>query len=310
MGGRSFRFFASLSRTRKLIWGVAFFAALSAGLYVRWRSDRLVARLNASDDRPMNASDGVLVIAGGGMLPRPIKERFWRLAGAEQAQIVVIPASQMDSELQKIYEERWDEFATQSVTILHTENRNLADDPEFSRALETATGVWLGGGRQTCLTDWYRGTLMQKRMEQLLARGGVVGGTSAGAAVMSDIMIAGGRREPVEGRGFGFFPEIVVDQHFFQRNRMSRLWKLLDKHPGLVGLGVDERTALVVELNGRRLSVVGDSYVAACVPGKDRNSARTEILKPGDRIALAELLLPDHLPESPWDLDAILVGED
>lgn len=309
MGGGSFRFCASLSRTRKVIWSLIFLAALGAGVYVRWRSDRLVARLNASDDRPMDASDGVLVIAGGGMLPRPIKERFWRLAGAEQARIVVIPASQMEPEQQKIYEERWDEFATVSVTVLHTDDRRRADDREFSRALETATGVWLGGGRQTCLIDWYRGTLVEKRMKALLARGGVIGGTSAGAAVMSDIMIAGGRREPIEARGFGFVPEIVVDQHFLQRNRMSRLWKLLDKHPGLVGLGVDERTALIVELNGRRLSVVGDSYVAACIPAKDKHSARTEIMKPGDRIALAELLLPDHVPESPWDLDAILVGE-
>jgi len=310
MGGGSFRRWKSLSRTRKLTWCVVFIAALFGGLYVRWRSDQLVARLTGDVERPLNASDGVLVIAGGGMLPHAVKERFWRLAGMQQARIVVIPASRMEPEQQKIYEERWDDFETESVQVLQTDIRAQADDPKFSQALETATGVWLGGGQQTWLTQWYRGTLVQKRMQEVLERGGVIGGTSAGAAVMSDIMIAGGRREPIESRGFGFFPEIVVDQHFLQRNRVGRLWKLLEKHPGLVGLGIDERTALIVELKGRRLSVVGDSYVTACIPVKDGHPIRIEVLKPGDRITLHDLQIPESIPESPWDLDAILVGED
>ncbi len=103
---------------------------------------------------------------------------------------------------------------------------------------------------------------------------------------------------------------MVIDQHFLQRNRVGRLWKLLDKHPGLIGLGIDERTALIVELQGCRLSVVGDSYVTACVPAKEGRPARMEILKPGDRIALADLHVPDQMPDSPWDLDAMLMGED
>lgn len=310
MRAGSFRFRSGRIGWRGIFWSVLFVSTLSGGLYVRWRSDRLVARLSTDNDRSLDTSDGVLVIAGGGMLPHSIKERFWMLAGGPAARIVVIPASQMEPEQLKIHEERWDEFETDVVTALHAENRGEADDPEFSRSLESATGVWLGGGQQTLLTGTYRGTLIQTRMRNVLARGGVIGGTSAGAAVMSDIMIAGGKRAPIESQGFGFLPETIVDQHFMKRNRMSRLLKLLEKHPGAVGLGVDEQTALIVELKGKRLSVVGDSYVTACVPGRNDQPPRFEFLKPGDRSDLEALRTPDGRVESPWDLDAVLMGEE
>ncbi len=310
MRAGSFRFLSRRIGWRWIFWSVLFASALGSGLYVRWRSDQLVARLTTDIDRALDSSDGVLVIAGGGMLPHSIKERFWMLAGGPSARVVIIPASQMEPEQLKIYEERWDEFETVSVTALHAENRSEADDPEFSRSLESATGIWLGGGQQTLLTGMYRGTLIQSRMKQVLERGGVIGGTSAGAAVMSDIMIAGGKRVPLESQGFGFLPETIVDQHFMKRNRISRLLKLLEKHPGTVGLGVDERTALIVELKGKRLSVVGDSYVTACVPGQHDQPPRFEFLKPGDRSDLNALRTPDGHVESSWDLDAVLMGED
>lgn len=310
MGEKSFRFLRERIGWRWALWSVLFATALGVGTYVRWRSDRLVARMTSDVDRSVDSSEGMLVIAGGGMLPHSVKEEFWKLAGGRQARIVVIPASQMEPEQLKIYEERWDEFETNSVTTLHADSRSQADDLEFSRVLESATGVWLGGGQQTWLTGWYRGTLVHERLRRLLQRGGVIGGTSAGAAVMSDVMIAGGKRDAIESRGFGFFPEAVVDQHFLKRNRMRRLSKLLEKRPDHIGLGVDERTALVVQLKGRKLSVVGDSYVTAYVPPRSDRPVRFEFLKQGDQTELAELLTPDGHVESPWDLDALLVGED
>lgn len=305
-----FRWLNSRIKLRWVVWSLLFLTALGSGLYVRWRSDRLVARLSTDIERPIDQSGGVLVIVGGGIVPQPIKERFWRYAGGPQARIVVIPASEMTSDQLKNYEERWDEFETASLSVLHTESRAQANDPEFSRSLESATGVWLAGGQQTWLTGWYRGTLVQERLRRLLDRGGVIGGTSAGAAVMSDIMIAGGRREPIESRGFGFVPDTIIDQHFLKRNRISRLMKLLEKHPGTIGLGVDERTALIVELKGLRLSVAGESYVMACIPGRDGQADRFEFLKQGDQTDLASLRSPDHHLESPWDLDSVLMGED
>lgn len=295
---------------RSAVWAMLFLTALGGGLYVRWRSDRLVARLTADDHRPVDTSEGMLVIAGGGMLPPAVRGEFWKLAGGPRSRIVVIPASQMTPAELEIYEERWDEFETESVTSLATDSRSQSDDPEFSRCLESATGVWLGGGQQTLLTDLYRGTLVHQRLKEVLARGGVIGGTSAGAAVMSDIMIAGGRRDPVESRGFGFVSGIVIDQHFMKRNRMRRLSKLLEKHTDAIGLGIDECTALVVQLKGRKLSVVGDSYVTAYLKEQPNRPVRFEFLKQGDQIDLATLRDPETFVESPWDLDAILAGED
>jgi cyanophycinase len=291
-------------------WSFLFLAAVSGGLYVRWRSDRLIARLTTDIERPIDQSGGVLVIVGGGMVTHPIKERFWRYAGGNDSRIVIIPASEMTPEQLKSSEERWEEFKTASLSVLHAESRTQADDPEFSRQLESATGVWLCGGAQTWLAGMYRGTLVQERLVRLLARGGVIGGTSAGAAVMSDVMLAGGRKEPIEGRGFAFVRDAVIDQHFLKRNRLTRLMKLLDQHPGLVGLGVDERTALIVELKDHRLSVVGDSYVMACVPGMEGRPPRFEFLKPGDQTDLTSLRIPEISVESRWDLDAVLMGED
>lgn len=310
MSAGPFRRLRSRITWRGAAWCLVFCSTLGGGLYVRWRSDRLVARLTADVDRAVDASDGMLVIAGGGILPQSIKAQFWKLSDGPQARIVVIPGSQMDPEQLEIYEERWDEFETHSVEALQAASRAQADDPEFSRCLESATGVWLGGGQQTWLTGLYRGTLVHERLKNVLKRGGVIGGTSAGAAVMSDIMIAGGRREPVESRGFGFLSDIVIDQHFLKRNRMRRLSKLLEKHVDTIGLGIDERTALVVQLKGRKLSVVGDSYVTAYLPGRPNRPARFEFLSQGDQTDLVTLRSPDGTVESAWDLDAILVGDD
>jgi cyanophycinase len=102
-------------------------------------------------------------------------------------------------------------------------------------------------------------------------------------------MITRGRTEPDIGEGFGFLPGAVVDQHFLKRNRMVRLMSVLAGHPDLIGLGIDERTALVVNIRDRLVNVIGDSYVVACVPGPDGRPARLEVLKPGDEVNLATL---------------------
>lgn len=300
----------AVPRARWIIWGLLLMAAVTSGLYVRWRSNRLVARMTADVQRPVDTSDGILIIAGGGMLPRNIKERFWNLAGDATSRIVVIPGSPLEPARLATHEERWDDFETTSMTVLQAASRAEADDPNFSRALDSATGVWLGGGQQSWVAARYRGTLVHEKLKQVLDRGGVIGGTSAGAAIMSDVMIAGGKREPVADRGFGFFPEGIIDQHFLKRNRMTRLCRMLAEQPTLIGFGVDERTALIVERKGWRLSVIGDSYVTACVPGPRDEPFRFEFLKAGDQTDLHSLHHPEIPAESPWDLDAILAGED
>ena len=237
------------------------------------------------------AGSGALVICGGGEIPNAIYDRFVELAGGPRARIVVIPTAHgfADGPTVKSALDVWKAKKVASVQLFHTRSRDAANDAEFVRPLTEATGVWLGGGRQLALTDAYLGTEVERQLQALLDRGGVIGGSSAGAAVMTRVMIAGGRTTADVSEGFDFLPGAVIDQHFLKRNRLSRLLSVLTDHPELVGLGIDERTALVVHVRSHLLNVIGDSYVVACVPGPGGQPARLEILKPGDETNLVNL---------------------
>ena len=245
--------------------------------------------LLAADPPPRFAPiSGSLVIAGGGTLPDDIVEEFIELAGGKQAKLIIIPTA--SSEADKKDDELltpWKKFETASLISLHTRDKNQANEAAVVEPLKQATGVWLEGGDQRRLTAAYRGTAVEKELKALLARGGVIGGTSAGAAVMSDLMIAAGSIEAETEAGFGFLPQAVVDQHWLKRNRVNRLLGVLREHPGRVGFGIDEGTALVVK--GRDLTVVGSSYVTACLAAGEIRPLRMEVWKAGDRADLMAL---------------------
>ena len=233
---------------------------------------------------------GALVIAGGGRLPDEVFGRFLELAGGKGARIILIPTARSPaSDVADPAEDLgpWTARGVASARLLHTRSRATADDPGFAVPIADATGVWIGGGVQSRLSEAYAGTEVERQLVALLERGGVIGGTSAGAAIMTRVMIVGGRLDPVEGRGFDLLPGAIVDQHFLKRDRIGRLARLLERHPNLVGFGIDEGTALVVDVRDRRAGVVGDSSVVACVPASGGRPARTEVLKPGDRVDLA-----------------------
>jgi cyanophycinase len=234
---------------------------------------------------------GALVICGGGGIPEPIRDRFLELAGGSRARIIIIPTAHQlaDSPNAEAVLDPWKEKGVASVQLFHTRSRESANDAEFVRPIAEATGVWFGGGRQNWLTEAYLGTEVERQLKALLDRGGVIGGTSAGAAVMTRVMIARGRTKADVSEGFDFLQGAVVDQHFLKRNRLGRLLSVLTDHPELIGLGIDERTALVVNVRSHLLNVIGDSYVVACVPGPEGRPARLEILKPGDEANLASL---------------------
>ncbi len=232
---------------------------------------------------------GSLVICGGGKLPDSVLNRFLELAGGEQARVVIIPTASALADGPEI-EQKITFFRQANVAglkLLHTRSRSEADDPKFGKPLADATGVWFTGGFQWRLADTYLGTAVEKLVHAVLARGGVIGGTSSGAAIMSTIMIRRANPEPEVGRGFDFLPGTVIDQHFLKRNRQDRLLNVLASHPGFIGLGIDEGTALIA--HGRRLSVLGDSQVIACLaPSQDR-PMKTEVLKSGDEVDLIAL---------------------
>jgi cyanophycinase len=230
--------------------------------------------------------DGALVICGGGKMPDAVLDHFMELAGGAKAHLVLIPTASetADKEPAEKLLERWQSRKPASAVVLHTRSRQTADDPKFLEPLKKATGVWFGGGVQSRITDAYLGTGVEKELYALLQRGGVIGGTSAGAAVMSKRMIASGNPEAKMSQGFDLLPGSVIDQHFLKRDRTKRLFGVLEKDPGLVGFGIDEGTALIVR--GRQLRVLGDSTVTVCLAGTKERPPRTVELKSG---AVADL---------------------
>jgi cyanophycinase len=233
--------------------------------------------------RSAEPTPGALVVVGGGALPDAIADRFLELAGGKGARIVVIPTASAKADTpQLLRSPAYWKARGASVVVLHATARNLANDPAFVRPLTEATGVWLSGGKQSRLAAVYRGTLVEHELRQLLARGGVVGGTSAGAAILSEVMIRGGNPHATVGTGFGLLPGVVIDTHFQNRHRLGRLQGVVAGHPAYAGLGIDEQTGVVVA--GGVASVLGNGNVRLC-----RAAPEVQVLKAGDRVDLAGL---------------------
>lgn len=242
---------------------------------------------------------GSLVIAGGGELPRVIYDRFAELAGSANGHLVVIPTAAHDDDLDdhselEWYRDQWQLYRFRSITILHTRDRSQATTEEFRRPLASATGVWIGGGDQSRLATAFVGTPVESDLLRILARGGCIGGTSAGAAIQTKVMITGGNERPDLGGGFDLLPGAIVDQHFLARSRIMRLLQAIAEHPDRVGIGIDERTAIVVR--DGRAEVIGESY--AFVAEKPRNGSdapklpRIRCLGNGESMSLPTTEMP------------------
>lgn len=265
------------------------FVSVAALLMRLWQLRALSDSLDVEVLRP--EPGGTLLICGGGKLPDELRQRFYDRAGGPEARLVVIPGVYVgdDEELSESFLAPWRRLGPRSVQLVSAHSPQVANTATFAQAVAGATGVWLGGGDQEWLSATYSGTAVEREIRRVLNRGGVVGGSSAGAAVMSPLMIAGGLSDAIEAKGLGLLPDSVIDQHLLKRNRLKRLLGVVTAHPELIGFGVDERTALEVRLRNSRLSVIGDSYVVACVRSAGDRLARVEILKRGDETSLVSL---------------------
>jgi cyanophycinase len=227
---------------------------------------------------------GALVIAGGGHLSDDIYDEFVRLAGGRSARLILIPSAYPYGDLARIRRAfgGWREYSVVSFDFLHTDNRQEADTARFTHALERATGVWIAGGAQARLVRRYGQTRVEELLRQVLDRGGVVGGTSAGASVMSQLMISdGSMTEAVVDRGFGLATRLVIDQHFSERGRFPRLLGVLEDNMGHIGLGIDEETAVIV--SGNRLRVMGEGRATVCFGPAQKGDGTTVFrLRAGD----------------------------
>jgi cyanophycinase len=258
---------------------------------------------------------GSLVIVGGGLRSESILKRFLDLAGGPEASLVVIPTAGESDDLADYAEDLRDlaNAGAHHVKMIHTRDRKVADSDAFVAPLREARGVWLPGGRHWRLADAYLGTRTQAALRDVLARGGVIGGTSAGATILGSFMVRGDTKgntlmvgDHVEG--FGFLKNVTIDQHLLRRNRQFDLIPVIESHPELLGIGLDEDTAIVVR--GDRFEVMGSGYVAIYDRTRRIDSGgQFYLLAPGDRYDLktreAERPQPrgvpiDRVVKAPW----------
>ena len=214
--------------------------------------------------------NGHLLIIGGGRLDSLFYGKFMELAGGPDAPIVVIPTATITADslaeaLSDAGRAQFEARGFRNVTVLHTSDPAEANTARFAKPLEEARGVWVVGGRQWRLVDAYAGTRTEELLHQVLARGGVIAGTSAGATIQGSYLARGDTRSNLimmgdHEQGFGFVSNIAIDQHLLARNRHFDLFEITEKHPHLLGIGLDENTGIWVQ--GDTFEVIGRSYVA------------------------------------------------
>ncbi|MEM9480600.1 MAG: cyanophycinase [Verrucomicrobiota bacterium] len=198
--------------------------------------------------------NGALVLAGGNKSPRSALEwMLQRAGGPERARLVIIPTARPESKLKldQVFE-TFRGIGFRKISIAHS-RRDVGNETSASRQIDSANAIWITGGRQWRLVDAFENGPALGAMHRLLERGGVIGGSSAGATICGEYLVRGDPRAgnifSAEGyeRAFNFLPGVAIDQHFTERDRAEDLEKFITNHPQFTGIGIDETTAIIVE---------------------------------------------------------------
>jgi len=251
--------------------------------------------------QPGSAPKGHLVVIGGGTIPDDVRARTLALAGGTKAIVAVLPQASELPETGPEAVDAWKKAGAARAIVVDVAARAAAIE-----AIREATLVWFPGGDQTRLMKALNGTGIPEVIRERYANGATIAGTSAGAAVMSKVMITGDgydlqaitAKKTDTLPGLGLWPQVIVDQHFLKRQRQNRLLSAVLDHPQLVGVGIDESTAAVVsgtqfEAIGKSCIVVIDARKAAVAPtaagepiaGRD---IRVHVLKAGMKLDLGK----------------------
>ena len=226
---------------------------------------------NSNDlDSDTKTRSGQLIIIGGSEDKEgecKILREFIRRAGGRSAKIAVMTvATSLPGEIGLEYRDLFEELGADTVKIVDTERREDANYSRNLEIIENSTGVFFTGGDQARITEILKDSEIDDLLHQKFDRGLVIAGTSAGAAMMPDIMIVEGEGETnprintvVLEPGMGFLPQVAIDQHFSQRGRLGRFISALMQQPAILGFGIDENTAIAV--NGDEIEVIGDGAV-------------------------------------------------
>lgn len=266
----------------------------------------LIAHQQPSQVGPDNGS---LLLVGGGVTPE-IGRQFIALAGGVEVPMVVIPTAGGATEYsqQTPVSQLLRQLGAKQVEVVHTNDRELASNLDFVQPLVTAKGVFFEGGRQWRLVDAYQGTRTEQMFWQVLERGGVIGGSSAGATIQGSFLARGDTRHNQimvgdHQQGFGFLKNVTVDQHTLARNRHYDMFQILQERPELLGLSIDEMTGIVVA--GDQFEVIGESYVLVYDGGfwsregwsmkkLPPSNSLFYFLKAGDRYDMAKRIVVDR----------------
>lgn len=209
--------------------------------------------------------NGKLMIVGGGQASDLI-EQFVAIAGGKDAVIAVIPTAGTQEEFgDDWYFSNIVKGLGAELIVVHTRDKKTANTSNFVKSLKDATGIWFTGGRQWRLVDAYMNTKVVDECWNLLERGGIIGGSSAGATIQGSYLARGDTKSNTvmvgdHEEGFGFVKNVAIDQHLLARNRQFDLFEILKAKPHLLGIGLDESTAILVE--GNQFEVIGKTYVA------------------------------------------------
>ena len=253
--------------------------------------------------------------AEGKLRRRSVLAAFVEAAGGADSRIAIVPsASSLGAEVVDVYRAVFISLGAREVVALRPESRSDAADADLVDELGKVDGIFMTGGNQLKLSAFITGTPFGEAIAEAYQRGAVVGGTSAGASILAEHMIAFGsggttpkQRMSQLSAGLGLLRGVVIDQHFEQRNRYGRLLSLVAQSPSLLGLGIDEDTAAVIQ-EGHLLEVVGrgavtlidgqhlvtDAFAAQRTAPLMMSGAVLHVLPAGARFDLASRALIGH----------------
>ncbi|MFO0809944.1 MAG: cyanophycinase [Gemmataceae bacterium] len=254
----------------------------------------LLALMIAAD--PADAPKGKLVPVGGGST-QPVRAHILKLAGGSDARVLVLPQASSSADGGKELAQMWRDLGAKSATSL-----DLADPAAAVKAVEAADLIWMGGGDQNRLMKALPSEVIAAIKNRYRA-GAVVGGTSAGAAVISGVMLTGDadlervrRGATKTAEGLGLWTDVIVDQHFVKRDRFNRLLSAVLDRPTLVGVGIDEGTGVIV--SGKSFEVIGVGQVTVI----DGRKSSVGPSKPGEPHTAVNVAVHVLRPGMTWEL--------
>lgn len=238
---------------------------------------------------------GTLLIIGGAEDKKKecrILKKFIALAGGPKAVVAVLTtATQNPAAVGREYRQIFNRLGAGEVRILDIATRDQADDPVSTGIIEGATGVFFTGGDQLRITSTIGGTRVNEALSEAYRSGVIIAGTSAGASVMSGTMIVGGSSDDAPkmntinmAPGMGLLEEVVIDQHFAQRGRLGRLLVAVAHNPYILGIGIDEDTAVIINPEAK-LEVIG-SQTVTIIDGREVSHTNVSELQTGQPLAL------------------------